>query len=96
MAELRIGQTASECGYFFMRQPRDTRQVGPLVVEGFQRGGVEEQCCAVLAAFAVERCGDEVPHAAASVDILGGKQSVIAAEVHAAAELEGPVSGPKL
>ena len=42
----------------------------------------------MLAAFAVERCRDEVPHAAASVDILGGKQSVIAAEVHAAAELK--------
>ena len=83
------GRRASERGHFLVRQPRDAGQVGPLVVEGFQRGGVEEQRCAVLAAFAVERCGDEVAHAAASVDILGGKQPVIAAEVHAAAELKG-------
>ncbi len=42
----------------------------------------------MLAAFAVERCGDEVAHAAARVDVLGGKQPVIAAEVHTAAELK--------
>ena len=63
-------------------------EVGPLVVEGFQRGRVEEQRCAVLAAFAVEGCGDEVTHTAASVDVLGGKQPVIAAETHTAAELK--------
>src|ERR1700739_1765770 len=88
MAELRIGQSASEGGHVLARQPCDAGQVGPLVVERFQCGGVEEQRCAVLAAFAVERCGDEVAHAAARVDVLGGKQPVITAEVHTAAELK--------
>jgi hypothetical protein len=59
-----------------------------LIVEGFQCGGVEEKRCAMLAAFAVEGCGDEVAHAAARVDVLGGKQPIIAAEVHAATELK--------
>ena len=88
VAELRIVAAASERGHVLGRQPGDAGQVGPLVVEWFQRGGVEEQCCAVLAAFAVERRGDEVAHAAAGVDVLGREQSVIAAEAHAAAELK--------
>ena len=70
VAELWIGQLTSQRCDVFGGQPRDAGQVGPLVVIGFKGGRVEKDCGAVLAALAVERCGDEIAQPAAGMHVL--------------------------
>ena len=73
-------------------------QVVPLVLVGFECCEVEEDRRALLAAIAVQRCGDEVPDPVRREHVLGREQPVIATQFHATPDCDrlAHQSGPEL
>ncbi|MGO4249916.1 hypothetical protein AB4Y87_22155 [Paenarthrobacter sp. RAF54_2] len=79
------GQPADIGMNIVVRKTIQAAQVRPLILVWFEGRRVEEYRGAMLAAFAVQRRSNQVAHAFARVNVLGGKEPVITSQVHAPA-----------